>query len=186
MKEFIEVNGVLLHKGFVPLSGYDNLYCINPFGEIVSPSNTDQSGHLRKCRILKPQKDRKGYLRIGLQLNGTRKYFFVHRLVAGTFLQKVVGKTQVNHKDGDKQNNYVGNLEWVTNQENVIHSYRNNLRKPTNHVGERNNMAKLKEQDIQRIKTSDMSVQELAELFGVSKSCIYKVKQHRRWIHVLI
>ena len=67
--------------------------------------------------------NREGYLRVILFSNGKRKRFFVHRLVAETFIPNSENKPQVNHKDGNKQNNNVENLEWVTCSENGLHYY---------------------------------------------------------------
>lgn len=68
-------------------------------------------------------KNRMGYYRVILFKDGQRKRHFVHRLVAETFLENIENKPQVNHKDGNKQNNNVENLEWVSQSENMKHSY---------------------------------------------------------------
>ena len=74
-------------------------------------------------RILKPMKNKKGYLRV--ELKG--KNYFVHRLVALSFLPNTLNKEQVNHIDCNKTNNNVSNLEWVTNSENHKHKCENGL-----------------------------------------------------------
>lgn len=68
-----------------------------------------------------------GYKQVCLFENGKRHYFSVHRLVALTFIPNSENKPQVNHIDGNKLNNTVSNLEWVTNAENMQHAERNNL-----------------------------------------------------------
>ena len=71
---------------------------------------------------LNPEETKKGYLRVDLyDENGKRKHFKVHRLVAQAFIENPDGKPQVNHKDGNKHNNSVTNLEWVTDSENKDH-----------------------------------------------------------------
>ncbi len=72
-----------------------------------------------------PTKDPKGYLRTWWAGRST----FVHRIVAGAFLPGVGGKVLINHKNGIKTDNNVSNLEWCTNQENIIHSFRDLNRK---------------------------------------------------------
>lgn len=66
----------------------------------------------------------KGYLRVDLYNEQGKKHMKVHRLVAQAFLDNPDGKPQVNHKDGNKQNNSITNLEWVTNKENCEHARR--------------------------------------------------------------
>ena len=68
-------------------------------------------------------KNRLGYIRVNLYNNGKKKRYFIHRLVAEAFLPKKQGKDFVNHKDGNKQNNHLDNLEWCNRSENQLHSY---------------------------------------------------------------
>lgn len=82
---------------------------------------------LRDDRILKPTPDTKGYLRVCVTIDREKKSFKVHREVAKAFLPEIPGKNQVNHKDGDKQNNNVTNLEWVSNTENAHHAIKTGL-----------------------------------------------------------
>lgn len=77
--------------------------------------------------ILKAQVDNKGYLRLTCTIEGEKVRFKVHRLVAEHFVENPEGKEQVNHKDGNKQNNAVSNLEWVTASENALHAVHNGL-----------------------------------------------------------
>ena len=68
-----------------------------------------------------------GYVYVNLYKNGKRKHARVHRLVAEAFIENPGSKPVVNHKDGNKQNNDVSNLEWVTHKENCIHCHKNKL-----------------------------------------------------------
>lgn len=72
---------------------------------------------------------RNGYVYVWLNENGKGYNKRIHRLVAETFIPNPKNKPQVNHKDGNKQNNHYSNLEWCTNRENVIHAYKNKLTK---------------------------------------------------------
>ena len=76
-------------------------------------------------KILKQGLNRYGYPMISLHKNKVLKTKMVHRLVATAFIKE--SKLDVNHKDGNKQNNRVENLEYITHKENILHAYRNNL-----------------------------------------------------------
>ena len=73
--------------------------------------------------------DHNGYRRVWLSKNGKGKAWYIHRLVAQAFLEKPESeqKLEVNHKDGNKSNNYVDNLEWVTHTENMAHALESGL-----------------------------------------------------------
>ena len=77
---------------------------------------------------LKGQVAKNGYLTYNISIDGEKKRLYAHRMVAETYLPKISGKTQVNHKDGNKLNNSVNNLEWVNSKENQIHAIKNKLR----------------------------------------------------------
>lgn len=90
----------------------------------------DEAGNVwsvRKNRVLLGKTDRYGYKVVLLCVKGQRKHITVHRIVALTFIENPDNKPTVNHKDGNKQNNCVDNLEWATFQENTKHSYNNGL-----------------------------------------------------------
>lgn len=82
---------------------------------------------MRDGRILKASEDAKGYLRIHFTVMRERKSIKVHREVAKAFLPNPHNLPQVNHVDGDKKNNAVDNLEWVSGLENARHAMRNGL-----------------------------------------------------------
>ena len=90
------------------IAGYEGLYAVSNFGRVKSLGNNK----LRKEKILKPQKEGKGYLFVRLYRNGKGKKFKVHRLVATAFIPNPKGFEQVNHKDEVKTNNCVENIEW--------------------------------------------------------------------------
>ena len=109
-------------KEWRPISGYEGLYEVSSLGEIRS-LNYNRTG---KTRTLKTC-IKKGYVVINLSKNNVKKNHQVHRLVAQAFIPNGENKTEVNHIDGNKENNTVDNLEWVNRSENMQHAYKNNL-----------------------------------------------------------
>lgn len=100
------------------IKNYENKYQVSNSGRIKS---------LKKDIILKPSVHYKGYLEVKLYKNNSSKVFKIHRLVASAFIPNPENKPQVNHIDGNKQNNCVDNLEWNTQSENQLHAFRNKL-----------------------------------------------------------
>lgn len=81
----------------------------------------------RKGKILKPKIDKYGYQVITLSKDGVRKTYTIHQLVAKAFIPNPENKKTVNHKDGNKLNNCIDNLEWATEKENQQHKWKNGL-----------------------------------------------------------
>lgn len=126
---------------------------------------------------LAPQPNGKGYLRVSIG----KKLMFIHRLVAEKYIPNPENKPQVNHKDGNKLNNCVDNLEWVTNQENRNHAVDNDLQV----TGERCSWAKLTEENVKEIRANPGYENEYwARKFKVSRSTINDVVNYRTWKHI--
>ena len=119
------------------VNGYYGLYQISNFGRVRSLPRLDNvvysNGTIwsrkRKGLILRQQNSNKGYKLVSLYKEGVGCSHFVHRLVAIEFLPNPYDLPQVNHKDGDKNNNAVSNLEWCTCDENIEHAFKIGLRK---------------------------------------------------------
>ena len=94
-------------------------------------SNLGKIKSKRADKIMKNVLDNNGYLICTLSVQGKRKKFGVHRLVASAFIDNDLHKSQVNHIDGIKQNNISTNLEWVTPKENTNHAWQLGLAKVT-------------------------------------------------------
>lgn len=106
-----------------PIKGYEGLYEISNLGRVKSLGREKRMGycyglHTIKERILS-QYSSYDYKRINLSKEGKIKHFQVHRLVADAFLEKPDGEVEIDHIDGDKSNNIVDNLRWVTHYENI-------------------------------------------------------------------
>lgn len=89
------------------------------------------TGHCYRKRnepkVLKKSVSTTGYEKVKISINGIKRDYKVHRLVATAFIPKVEGKEHINHKDGNKKNNNVENLEWCNRSENMRHAYANGL-----------------------------------------------------------
>lgn len=119
---------------FSEIVGYDGVYLINRYGVVKSVDRVEKwNGFIRKRkgRTLKGCFDRYGYPCVKLCKEGKLNHHTVHRLVALTFIPNPKSLPQVNHKDGNKSNNHISNLEWCTASQNVIHSHKNNLCSPS-------------------------------------------------------
>lgn len=102
---------------------YNPHYLVSSEGYIISKK--------RKNAVpLKGRLSANGYLRVYIRVDGKRKDFFIHRLVAEHFLPNPNSFTDVNHIDGDKTNNKVTNLEWCTHSHNVKHAFSKGLNAP--------------------------------------------------------
>lgn len=110
------------------IKGYEGMYQVSNYGRVKGLERWTHFKNGRKPRreperILKFTKHHKGYFKAQLRKEDKLKGYFVHRLVAEAFIPNPEGKSQVNHKDGNKGNNHVDNLEWNTQSENLKHSY---------------------------------------------------------------
>lgn len=113
------------------ITGYENLYQVSNLGNVrvldryVNSGIKYNSKVKRKGRLLRQHIKNNGYLQVTLTLNNKRKYYNVHRLVAQAFILNSNNLEQVNHKDENKQNNNVNNLEWISPKDNCNYGTRN-------------------------------------------------------------
>lgn len=112
------------------VKGFEGLYKVSNFGRVKTVahwyirhySDGREEKVWRPARLRKPQKNIHGYMMITLYKNKVDYHKQVHRLVAEAFIPNPNNLEQVNHKNGDKADNRVDNLEWVTRYENAIHA----------------------------------------------------------------
>lgn len=168
-----EIEGFPFHR--VTIDGrIQTKYLRNKFG-VVGPDWYDKALSL----------DRRGYPKVVFSLKNKSHSNSVHRYVAMTFVENNQSKREVNHIDGNKENNHYTNLEWVTSKENVSHAFKNNLR--ACFKGSKNGISKLKEEQIPYIRNlidSGMSNAEIGRLYGVRRETIFKIKYKISWTHV--
>ena len=148
--------------------GYEGLYKVSNFANIFSCINN---------RLLTPYFRKNKYVTITLSKNGKSKTFSLHRVVAIPFLINEFNYIDINHKDFDKHNNYVNNLEWCTRSENIFHAYKNGLRK----TGEKSHFCKLLNKQILEIKTligSNITQKEIAKIYTINIKTVYRLKNN--------
>lgn len=112
---------------WLPVVGYEGFYMVSSFGRVrllernlVRKNGSFFSVHSKMKNLYK---DRYGYLEVRLQKNQKANNKLVHRLVAEAFIPNPENKPEVNHKNGVRTDNRIGNLEWVSRNENIQHSY---------------------------------------------------------------
>lgn len=118
-------------------------------------------------------------------LNIDKKVMYLHRMVAETFLPlEDYEGLQVNHIDGNKDNNSVSNLEWISQQDNLKHARDTGLQ---NNAGENNGMSKLTERQVIEIRelVNTHTLKEVANMFNVSASCISAIKLGKTYKEVV-
>jgi len=123
-----------MNKKWKDIIGYESIYQISNFGEVKVFSRVVSNGvrdRVMPGKIMKPVLSN-GYYKVGLVKENVRIGMLIHRLVALHFIDNPENKPTVNHKDGNKLNNFFDNLEWATQAEQVQHSYRTGLQTPNN------------------------------------------------------
>lgn len=159
------------------LENYSN-YIIYEDGKIYS---------LFKNIFLSPVlEDKIGYYRVYLTGdNGVRKIFLVHRLVATAFIPNPENKPEVNHIDGNKLNNTLKNLEWVTKHENMKHAHSLKLRDNNGTGNPRNILTEKEVLEIYDKLLDGARVSDLATSYNVSRPAISDIKAKRNWQDLL-
>lgn len=158
-------------------------YQISDKGEIRRKQYevTDTAGHCYTLpeRMLKPWVSKNGYLLVTLMKDRKRYAKYIHILVAEHFLPPETRKATVNHKDGNKQNCTVKNLEYATYSENNQHAYDTNLKGK----GSLFYNAKLTEEQVRCIREQGKyaTYQEIADRYHVTKATIRDVLIGKTW-----
>jgi hypothetical protein len=156
---------------FKEIKGYEGLYKVSTLGNIFS---------IRNKRLLKPIPNKTGYLTIVLCKDKIKTRYYIHRLVAGAFINNPKDKPQVNHINGFKDDNSYSNLEWCTSKENLKHARELGLSNP---IGEDAYRAKLTNEDVRNIKRLNsigfLSQKLIAKKYGVTQSNISNIVNNK-------
>lgn len=174
------------------IAGYEGLYFISSYGKVKSAERlarythavTKQELFRRKAAILLKQANHtNGYKIVSLSRYGVSVDTSIHRLVAAAFIPNPNGLPVVNHKDGNKTNNHVGNLEWCTHKENNDHAMQAGLAA----IGEKTGSAKLRPDLILSIRAkrnTGVYLKKLAAEYGVSTCTISQICRRETWRHI--
>lgn len=174
MFDFLQ-NGVDVLEVWKEVEGYEGLYEVSNLGKVRS---------LLRHKILSPKVNcRTGYVEVNLYGKGTPKTIAVHKLVAIAFIPCNDSQLEVNHIDENKLNNTVENLEWCDRHYNTHYGTRNERLKQ--HLRKR--CAKITPKDVEKIKLlrDNKTVKEIAHMFGISDSQVYRIINGVNWRDVL-
>ena len=158
---------------FKSIKEYEGLYEVNELGEVYSCERITSDGKHLQRKQLTGGHFSNGYRFVCLRKDGVNKNHSVHRLVAEAFIPNPLNLSDVNHKDGNKQNNHVSNLEWCTRSENLKHAV---------DIGLVESQCKIRRTVI--IKNDDYivkfdSMKDCAEFFGFKKGWLQnRIRKH--------
>lgn len=166
---------------------YNDYYEVSSFGQVRSKTkkvlSTYGGIYLKEGRILKQNDNGQGYLQVQLCHNGVNKTERVHRLVALVFIENPQKLPKVNHKDANKKNNNVSNLEWCTQLENISHA--KSLGLMTKGITAKNSILNdLTVYDIKLLIKAGATNKELSDLFNVHPGTINCIRTGRNWSHI--
>lgn len=155
------------------IAGYEGRYKVSNLGRVMSLA-------CKRAKLLSPSNSKKNYKIVCLRNDGKSKVHRVHRLVAKEFLPaQSTSQNCVNHKDFDRSNNRLSNLEWVSTKENAVHSRKH---------GRMLQLVKMSEFQIKRARLMKevahlLSQNKMSRLFNCSQSNISRILNNKIWAH---
>lgn len=167
------------------IKGFENEYLISNYGRIKSKTRifycgkNHSSKKIIKEHILHVYFRKNKYVGVTLKKNGEHFSCEVHRLVAEAFIPNIEQKEQVNHKDGDKHNNKVENLEWFTRSENALHSYFK-----LGNIKYKRNFSEQEIKEIRKLYSQGCSKNQLARQYYCSRTAIKRLVENQSYQHV--
>jgi len=165
-----------------PVVDYEGWYEVSNLGRVkrVMPGFGTFPGRLCKQTLTVA-----GYYHMGLCKNGISKILLAHALVAKAFIGPYPEGMEINHKDGDKTNNCVDNIEYVTPSQNVFHAWQTGLKKQYDECGEKNPSNILTEDDVRQIHRlldeGEFTQQEIADMYGTCRENVSSINCGKTW-----
>lgn len=178
------MNELIFGETFCSVVGFEGLYEVSNFGRVFSLQKTRSNPLTGGVSIFKRKElspvTVNGYHKVSLCRNGVSRGFLIHRIVAMSMIDNPNSLPYVNHIDGNKANNRISNLEWVTPQENDLHAVSIGL-KP---MGEKHYKTKLSDADVIGIRSSDLSDKKLSDMYAVTQNTINNIRHRVSWKHI--
>jgi len=169
------------------IKDYEGIYQVSNLGRIRSLDRTLPTARGRNQtffgRILRPNIHNDGYHARSLQKCGKITIKLVHRIVAAAFIGEPSDGMEVNHKNGDKSDNSIDNLEYLTPSQNCIHAHRTGLRVSPKGSESRNSI--LTENDVTEIVSlfGKKTMKDIAKQFGVHDTTVNCIAKGKTWSH---
>lgn len=176
------------------VEGYEGSYQVSSFGRVrgvdrlisyIARGGTP-AVRLQRGKVLKTSVGTSGYETYHMyDVERDRQTLMVHRIVAKTFIPLVAGNDFVNHKDGDKLNNHISNLEWVTKSENTLHAIDTGLLLKR---GEDSNLSKLTEVEVTEILSlrkygrGKYTCRQIAARYKISTEYASEIARSDKWL----
>ncbi len=174
----------LTHEEWRDVVGHEEYYQISSLGRLKRKARRTMQRYnwmIHKEKIVRTRLYE--YVQSDAKINNRRYLFKIHRLIAMAFIPNPENKATVNHIDGVKYHNWIGNLEWATHKENVSHAVANGLTLK----GEEIPCAKLKEADVIEIRSlhrNGKSMREIGRRFGICHGTVGDIIRYVWWKHV--
>ncbi len=161
-----------MREKWKPIKNYESSYLVSDMGRIKS---------LYTGKFLTPSPDSDGYAVLSLTRSGIRRSYRWHKLVLSAFIDNKHNKSQINHINGNKLDNRLSNLEWVTPGENIKHAYKMGIKRQD---GSHNNASKLEDDEVFEIRRRAITGENqsiIARDYGISQPTVSLIKLKRLW-----
>lgn len=175
---------------WVDIPGHSGTYQVSDMGNVRTKTRPGARGKIVKGHDLQQFENSNGYLRVSMRLKNEpkSKMHLVHRIVADAFIPSDDSKPFINHKDGDKHNNNLSNLERCTKSENELHAHRMGLKKTTPLKGELHGGRVFNWDDVHAIRDEYIKGDRehgqcaLARKYNTSQTNIHNIVNNKNWI----